>query len=109
MCDDDAAKAIIQVSAQPVLVDFWAAWCQPCRILAPHLEDLAKKYVDTLVVIKIDTEKHKRLAGELNVEGIPTLALYRDGELVHRHAGVLMGPQLEGFAMASARGPAGAD
>jgi len=95
--DDDALDRLIATSPVPVLVDFWAAWCGPCRAVAPHLESLARSHAGRLIVAKVDVDRHKRIAAQVGVQGIPTLAIYRGGRLVTAEAGARMGPALEAF------------
>jgi len=97
--DDADLQALVRASPVPVLVDFWAPWCGPCRVVAPHLADLAKRQRGRLVVAKLNTDEHKQTAAELRIQAIPTLAVYKGGRLVDRVAGALMGPQLEQFAL----------
>lgn len=95
--DDDALERLVRSSPVPVLVDFWAAWCGPCRAVAPHLETLARKHAGRLLIAKVDVDRHKRTAGALGVQGIPTLAVYQGGKLVKSEAGARTGPALEQF------------
>lgn len=77
-----------------VLVDFWAAWCGPCRAFAPVFEDAAERNPD-IVFGKVDTEAEQRVAAEFGITSIPTLMIFRDGILVFAQPGALRAPQLE--------------
>ena len=80
---------LVRDSPLPVLVDFWAAWCGPCRMVAPELEKLAKAKAGTAVVAKVDTEALPQLAARFSVSSIPTLALFRGGQLAKRVSGAM--------------------
>lgn len=95
--DDDALDRLIRTSPVPILVDFWAPWCGPCRAVAPHLKTLAERHAGRLLVVKINTDTHQRTAGRLNVRSIPTLAVWVGGELKKAEPGARMIVQLEAF------------
>jgi thioredoxin 1 len=73
----------------PVLVDFWATWCGPCKAIAPHLEALAKEYDGKVKVVKIEADKHKQTANKYGVTALPTLILFKKGEAVKKQVGAL--------------------
>lgn len=79
----------------PVLVDFYADWCAPCRMMPPILKELKKRMGDQINIIKIDTEKNPAVAIKYQVRSIPTLILFKNGEALWQQAGVMQAPQLE--------------
>mgnify|MGYP001815872199 CR=1 FL=1 len=81
-------KKIID-SKTPVLVDFFAEWCGPCKMLAPILEQVKHELGEGVKVIKIDVDKNQRLANKYKVRGVPTMLLFKDGKQVWRQSGVL--------------------
>jgi thioredoxin 1 len=91
----DAAfeKSVLQ-SELPVIVDFWAPWCGPCRMVAPTLDKLAKEYKGKLVVAKVNTDDNPQWAQQFGVQGIPTMLFVAGGKVVHRQVGALPEPML---------------
>jgi len=79
----------------PVLVDFYADWCAPCRMMPPILKELKKRFGDELQIIKIDTEKNPDIAIKYHVRGIPNLILFKRGKAIWQQAGVMQADQLE--------------
>lgn len=82
----------------PVIVDFWATWCGPCKMIAPNLEQLAKDNEGKIKVGKINVDEEIALASKFGIASIPTLMLFKDGKLVNTSVGYMNLSQLEGFA-----------
>ena len=77
----------VEASLKPVLVDFWAEWCPPCRMLAPTFEKLAANYGDQIIFAKVNVDELPEVAGQYGIRSIPTLLLLRDGEVVEELVG----------------------
>jgi thioredoxin len=86
---DAAFEHSVLQSSLPVIVDFWAPWCGPCRMVAPTLEKLAKEYAGKLVVAKVNTDENPDWSMKFGVQGIPTMLFVSGGKVVHRQVGAL--------------------
>ena len=85
--NDDNFDAEVLQSAEPVLVDFWAPWCGPCKMLAPTIDDLAGDYQGRVKIGKVNTDSARQIAVKYQIQSIPTLMLFKGGEVVERTMG----------------------
>src|SRR5512146_769891 len=86
---DSAFEKTVLQSSLPVIVDFWAEWCGPCKMVAPTLEKLAKELAGKVIVAKVNTDENPEWAGRYGVQGIPTMLFIINGKIVHRQVGAL--------------------
>ena len=91
---DSSFEADVIKSEKPVLVDFWAEWCGPCVQIAPALEELANEYKDRLTVVKVNIDENPETPAKYGVRGIPTLILFKDGEIAATKVGAAPKRQL---------------
>ena len=86
---DDSFEADVLKSDKPVIVDFWAEWCGPCKQIAPALEEMATEMADQIVVAKVNIDENPGTPGKYDIRGIPTLLLFKDGEIVSQKVGAV--------------------
>jgi len=94
--DDNFEQEVLQ-DKSPVLVDFWAEWCGPCKMIAPILDQIAEQYKDRLKVAKLNIDESPKTPQHYGVRGIPTLMLFKEGEVEATKVGALSKSQLEAF------------
>jgi len=85
---DDSFENEVLKSSDPVLVDFWAPWCGPCRMLGPIVEELAKEYAGKVKVAKLNTDEHQNSASRFNISAIPTILFFKGGKVEEQLVGV---------------------
>ena len=96
---DATYEQAVLKSELPVIVDFWAPWCGPCKMLGPLLDQAAKKFAGKLIVAKINIDDDSDTASNLGVQSIPTLLFVKNGEIVNRTVGSMPGAQLENLIL----------
>ena len=94
---DLSFEADVLKSSQPVLVDYWAEWCGPCKQIAPILDEVSLTYQGKLQVVKMNVNENRAIPDKFNIRGIPTLMLFKDGKLAATKVGALSKAQLSDF------------
>lgn len=95
LTDDNFEQEVLR-SDKPVLVDFWAEWCMPCRMLAPTVNELAQEYAGKVKVGKVDTDSNRNVSMKFGISAIPTLILFKGGQAVQKFVGVTPKQELSG-------------
>ena len=85
---DDNFSAEVVDSGKLAMVDFWAAWCGPCKMLAPFVEELAEDFKDNVVIGKLDVDHNPKVSEEFLIRSLPTILFFKDGKVVDRHVGL---------------------
>jgi thioredoxin 1 len=94
---DDSFESDVLSSDKPVLVDYWAEWCGPCKMIAPILDDVAKDYGERLQIAKMNVDENSAVPQKFGIRGIPTLMLFKDGQLAATKVGAISKAQLTSF------------
>lgn len=84
---DNNFEEVVTKSSKPVLVDFWAEWCGPCRMIAPLVKEIAEEFKDTAVVGKVDVDSNPTITARFGIRNIPTLLYFKNGQVIDKHVG----------------------
>jgi thioredoxin 1 len=94
---DDSFESDVLQADKPVLVDYWAEWCGPCKMIAPILDEIAAEYGDKLIIAKLDIDSNPNTPPKFGIRGIPTLMLFKDGNVANQKTGAMSKSQLTAF------------
>ena len=94
---DDSFEADVLQSEKPALVDFWAEWCGPCKMIAPMLDEAATEYADRMAIVKLNVDENPNIAQKFGIRSIPTLILFKDGAVQAQKLGAMSKSQLTEF------------
>ncbi len=94
---DDSFEIEVLKSEHPVLVDYWAEWCGPCKMIAPILDEVSTEYENKVKIAKLDVDANNQIAKKYDIRGIPTLMMFKEGNVVATHTGALNKSQLTSF------------
>ena len=94
---DDSFETTVLKSGKPVLVDFWAEWCGPCKMIGPSLEELADELGEQVTIVKVDIDENPDAPGRYGVRGIPTMLLFKDGQVAATQVGALPKSGIKAF------------
>ena len=94
---DSSFETDVLKSDKPVLVDYWAEWCGPCKMIAPILDEVSNAYQDRLVVAKMNVDENREVPAKFGIRGIPTLMIFKDGQLAATKVGAMSKAQLTAF------------
>ncbi len=101
--DPQTFQEVLAGATAPVLVDFWASWCGPCRMVAPEVQRTAQQMAGQAIVMKVDTERHPELAQRYGVQGIPNFVILRNGRVVFQQAGAVRSEDMQQWLRQAAR------